>query len=149
MKLNTQGYRLICMFEGFSAKPYLCSAKVPTIGYGNTYYLNGKKVTLLDKPITELEAFEMFKAIADKFADKVSKLVTAPIDQAQFNAIVSLTYNIGPANFQKSTLLRKVNFNHNDPSIRAEFLKWNKAGGQVLKGLTIRRKAEVDIYFGE
>jgi len=149
MKLNTQGYRLICMFEGFSAKPYLCSAKVPTIGYGNTYYLNGKKVTLLDKPITELEAFEMFKAIADKFADKVSKLVTAPIDQSQFNALVSLTYNIGPANFQKSTLLRKVNFNHNDPSIRAEFLKWNKAGGQVLKGLTIRRKAEADIYFGE
>ena len=149
MKLNTQGYRLICMFEGFSAKPYLCSAKVPTIGYGNTYYLNGKKVTLLDKPITELEAFEMFKAIADKFADKVSKLVTAPIDQSQLNALVSLTYNIGPANFQKSTLLRKVNFNHNDPSIRAEFLKWNKAGGQVLKGLTIRRKAESDIYFGE
>jgi lysozyme len=137
------------MFEGFSAKPYLCSAKVPTIGYGNTYYLNGKKVTLLDKPITELEAFEMFKAIADKFADKVSKLVTAPVDQAQLNALVSLTYNIGPANFQKSTLLRKVNFNHNDPSIRAEFLKWNKAGGQVLKGLTIRRKAEADIYFGE
>ena len=136
------------MFEGFSAKPYLCSAKVPTIGYGNTYYLNGKKVTLLDKPITELEAFEMFKAIADKFADKVSKLVTAPVDQNQFNALVSLTYNIGPANFQKSTLLRKVNFNHNDPSIRAEFLKWNKAGGQVLKGLTIRRTAEADLYFG-
>lgn len=149
MKLNTQGYRLICMFEGFSAKPYLCSAKVPTIGYGNCYYLNGRRVTLLDKPITELEAFEMFKTIADKFADKVSKLVTAPLDQAQLNALVSLTYNIGPANFQKSTLLRKVNFNHNDPTIRAEFLKWNKAGGQVLKGLTIRRKAEADIYFGE
>ena len=148
MKLNTQGYRLICMFEGFSAKPYLCSAKVPTIGYGNCYYLNGKKVTLLDKPITELEAFEMFKAIADKFADKVSKLVTAPVDQNQFNALVSLSYNIGPANFQKSTLLKKVNFNHNDPSIRAEFLKWNKAGGQVLKGLTIRRTAEADLYFG-
>jgi lysozyme len=148
MKLNTQGYRLICMFEGFSAKPYLCSAKVPTIGYGNCYYLNGKKVTLLDKPITELEAFEMFKTIADKFADKVSKLVTTPVDQNQFNALVSLTYNIGPANFQKSTLLRKVNFNHNDPSIRAEFLKWNKAGGQVLKGLTIRRTAEADLYFG-
>jgi len=149
MKLNTQGYRLICMFEGFSAKPYLCSAKVPTIGYGNTYYLNGRRVTLLDKPITELEAFEMFKTIADKFAAKVSKLVTSPIDQSQLNALVSLCYNIGPANFEKSTLLRKVNFNHNDPSIRAEFLKWNKAGGQVLKGLTIRRKAEADIYFGE
>jgi lysozyme len=148
MKLNTQGYRLICMFEGFSAKPYLCSAKVPTIGYGSTYYLNGRRVTLLDKPITELEAFEMFKAIADKFADKVSKLVTSPVDQNQFNALCSLCYNIGPANFAKSTLLKKVNFNHNDPSIRAEFLKWNKAGGQVLKGLTIRRTAEADLYFG-
>ena len=136
------------MFEGFSAKPYLCSAKVPTIGYGSTYYLNGRRVTLLDKPITELEAFEMFKTIADKFADKVSKLVTTPVDQNQFNALVSLAYNIGPANFQKSTLLKKVNFNHNDPSIRAEFLKWNKAGGQVLKGLTIRRTAEADLYFG-
>ena len=136
------------MFEGFSAKPYLCSAKVPTIGYGNTYYLNGRRVTLLDKPITELDAFEMFKAIADKFADKVSKIVTAPVDQNQFNALVSIAYNIGPANFAKSTLLKKVNFNHNDPSIRAEFLKWNKAGGQVLKGLTIRRTAEADLYFG-
>jgi lysozyme len=122
---------------------------VPTIGYGNTYYTNGKKVTLLDKPITELEAFEMFKVIADKFAARVSKLVTAPLDQGQFNALVSLCYNIGPSNFEKSTLLRKVNFNHFDPSIRAEFLKWNKAGGNVLKGLTIRRKAEADIYFGE
>jgi len=136
------------MFEGFSAKPYLCSAKVPTIGYGSTYYLNGRRVTLLDKPITELEAFEMFKTIADKFADKVSKLVTSPVDQNQFNSLCSLCYNIGPANFQKSTLLKKVNFNHNDPSIRAEFLKWNKAGGQVLKGLTIRRTAEADLYFG-
>jgi lysozyme len=61
MKLNTQGYRLICMFEGFSAKPYLCSAKVPTIGYGSTYYLNGRRVTLLDKPITELEALRCSK----------------------------------------------------------------------------------------
>lgn len=149
MKLNTQGYRLICRFEGFSSKPYLDSIKVPTIGYGNTYYPNGKKVTLLDKPITELEAFEMFKTIADKFAAKVSKLVTAPLDQAQFNALCSICYNIGPSNFEKSTLLRKVNFNHFDPSIRAEFLKWNKAGGQVLKGLTIRRTAEAEIYFGE
>jgi len=149
MKLNTAGYRLICRFEGFSSKPYLDSIKVPTIGYGNTFYSNGKRVSLLDQPITELEAFEMFKTIADKFAAKVSKLVTAPLDQGQFNALVSLTYNIGPANFEKSTLLRKVNFNHFDPSIREEFMKWNKAGGNVLKGLTIRRKAEADIYFGE
>lgn len=148
MKLNNDGYRLITKFEGFSSKPYLCSAKVPTIGYGSTYYASGKKVTLLDTPITELQAFELFKTIADKFAAKVSKLVTAPINQNQFNALVSLAYNIGLANFEKSTILKKVNANHNDQSIWSEFLKWTKAGGQVLRGLIKRREAEADYYFG-
>ena len=53
MKLNEEGYQMIMNFEGLSLKPYLCSAGVPTIGYGNTYYPNGKKVTLKDKPITK------------------------------------------------------------------------------------------------
>jgi lysozyme len=147
MKLNSEGYRLITKFEGFSAKPYLCSAKVPTIGYGNTYYTNGKKVTLLDKQITETEAFEMFKTIADKFADKVSKLVTYPINQNQFNSLVSLSYNIGIAAFQLSTLLKMVNENANNPKIKDQFLRWNKAGGKVVRGLTLRRNEEAFIYF--
>ena len=75
MKLNNAGYLLITEFEGYSAKPYLCSAKVPTIGYGSTYYSDNKRVTMLDKEITKLQAFEMFKIIADRFASKVSKLV--------------------------------------------------------------------------
>jgi len=147
MKLNSEGYRLITKFEGFSAKPYLCSAKVPTIGYGNTYYLNGKKVTLLDQPITELEAFEMFKEIADRFADKVSKLVTYPINQNQFNSLVSLCYNIGVSAFQLSTLLKMVNENGKNPKIKDQFLRWNKAGGKVINGLTKRRENEVLVYF--
>jgi len=147
MKLNSEGYRLITKFEGFSAKPYLCSAKVPTIGYGNTYYTNGKKVTLLDKPITETEAFEMFKTIADRFADKVSKLVTYPINQNQFNSLVSICYNIGVSAFQLSTLLKMVNENANNPKIKDQFLRWNKAGGRVVRGLTLRRNEEAFIYF--
>lgn len=147
MKLNSDGYRLITKFEGFSAKPYLCSAKVPTIGYGNTYYTNGKKVTLLDKPITETEAFEMFKTIADRFADKVSKLVTYPINQNQFNSLVSICYNIGVSAFQLSTLLKMVNENANNPKIKDQFLRWNKAGGKVVRGLTLRRNEEAFIYF--
>ena len=147
MKLNSEGYRLITKFEGFSAKPYLCSAKVPTIGYGNTYYTNGKKVTLLDKPITETEAFEMFKTIADRFADKVSKLVTYPINQNQFNSLVSICYNIGVSAFQLSTLLKMVNENANNPKIKDQFLRWNKAGGRVIRGLTLRRNEEAFIYF--
>ena len=65
MKLNEEGYKLITKFEGFSSKPYLCSAKIPTIGYGNTYYPDGKRVTLLDDDITKEKAFEIFKFIAE------------------------------------------------------------------------------------
>lgn len=147
MKLNNNGYLLICEFEGLSLKPYLCPAKIPTIGYGNTYYPDGKRVTLLDKEITKLQAFDMFKVIADKFASKVSKLVTSPLNQNQFNALVSLAYNIGIGNFQSSTLLKKVNKNHNDILIGLEFKKWNKVNKKEVIGLTRRRLYESIIYF--
>jgi len=147
MKLNNRGYLLITEFEGFSAKPYLCSAKIPTIGFGNTYYPDGKRVSMLDKEITRVQAFEMFKYIADRFANRVSKLVTSPLNQNQFNALVSLAYNIGIAAFTNSTLLKKVNANHNDKSIELEFKKWNKVNKKEVAGLTRRRNYEADIYF--
>ena len=65
----------------------------------------------------------------------------------QFDALVSFAYNVGVGNFAKSTLLKKVNANPNDPTIRSEFEKWNKANGRVLKGLVTRRKEEADLYF--
>lgn len=147
MKLNNDGYRLIAKHEGFRGKPYLCPARIPTIGYGNTYYPDGKRVTLLDKEITEQQGFEMFKEIADRFARKVSRLVTSPINQNQFNALVSFAYNVGMGNLMKSTLLKKVNANHNDFTIRNEFMKWNRANGKELRGLTLRRRDEANIYF--
>jgi lysozyme len=147
MKLNNSGYLLITEFEGFSAKPYLCSAKIPTIGYGNTYYSDNKRVTMLDKEITKVQAFEMFKTIADRFADKVNKLVTSPLNQNQFNALVSLAYNIGTGNFASSTILKKVNKNHNDASIELEFKKWNKVNKKEVAGLTRRRLYESKVYF--
>jgi lysozyme len=147
MKLNNEGYLLITEFEGFSSKPYLCPAKIPTIGFGSTYYTNGEKVTMLDKEITRLQAFNMFKSIADKFGSKVSKLVTSPLNQNQFNALVSFAYNVGIGNFASSTLLKKVNINHNDPTIELEFKKWNKANKKELEGLTKRRNYEAHIYF--
>jgi len=147
MKLNNSGYLLITEFEGFSAKPYLCSAKIPTIGFGNTYYPDGKRVTMLDKEVTKFQAFEMFKYIADKFASTVSKLVTSPLNQNQFNALVSLAYNIGTGNFASSTLLKKVNKNHNDSTIELEFKKWNKVNKKEVAGLTRRRLYESKVYF--
>jgi len=146
MKLNNDGYKLICEFEGLKLKPYLCSAKVPTIGYGNTYYPNGKKVTLLDEPITKEYAFEIFKIIADKYALRVSKLVISNINQNQFNSLVSFAYNVGIASLQNSTLLKKVNANPNDKTIANEFKKWIRAGGVIVQGLVNRRESEIINY---
>lgn len=147
MKLNEQGYKLIAKHEGLSLKPYLCPARVPTIGYGNTYYSDGKKVTMQDKPITKEQAYELLKIVADKFARQVDAVVTANVTQNQFNALVSFAYNIGIGNFQKSTLLRMVNLSPQNESIRAQFMRWNKSGGVELRGLTNRRTDEANLYF--
>ena len=155
MKLNEEGYQMIMNFEGLSLKPYLCSAGVPTIGYGNTYYPNGKKVTMRDKPITKEYAIEIFKFIADLFAKDVNNLLKTTVTQNQFNALVSFAYNVGsdidaddiPEGLGDSTLLKKVNKNPNDLSIMAEFLKWNKSNGKVSNGLVKRRKLEAKLYF--
>ena len=147
MKLDLNGYNLICEFEGLKLKPYLCSAKIPTIGYGNTYYPNGKRVTLLDDAITKEYAFEMFKTIADKFAKRVDDMVKTELTQNQFNALVSFAYNVGTGAFATSTLLKKVNDNPNDATIKNEFLKWVRANKKVIQGLVNRRNKEALIYF--
>jgi lysozyme len=147
MKLNNAGYLLIAEFEGFSSKPYLCSAKVPTIGYGSTFYADGSKITMNDKPISKYLAFEMFKTIADKFTIGVLKCVKKEINQNMLNSLVSLAYNIGISNFMNSTLLKKVNANPNDKTIFAEFCKWNKVGKKEIAGLTKRRNKEAVNYF--
>lgn len=155
MKLNEEGYQMIMNFEGLSLKPYLCSAGVPTIGYGNTYYPNGKKVTMRDKPITKEYAIEIFKFIADLFAKDVNNLLKTTVTQNQFNALVSFAYNVGsdidaddiPEGLGDSTLLKKVNKNPNDLSIMAEFLKWVRSNGKVSNGLVKRRKLEAKLYF--
>jgi lysozyme len=147
MILDNKGFLFITKHEGLRLKPYLCPAKIPTIGYGNTYYSDGKRVTLLDKDITKQEAFDMFKEVANRFAKRVNELVTTELTQNQFNALVSFAYNVGTGNFSSSTLLKKVNKNPNDLTIKAEFLRWNKAGGKVINGLTNRRNEEAILYF--
>jgi lysozyme len=147
MKLDESGYKLIQEFEGLSLVPYLCSAKVATIAYGSTFYPSGKKVTMNDQPISLLTAKWMLKETADKFAADVDKLVKSKLTQNQFNALVSFAFNLGVTALGRSTLLKKVNVNPNDITITNEFLKWNKAGGKVLNGLTKRRTKEAKLYF--
>jgi len=146
MKLNKAGADLIKSFEGCKLKAYRCSALRWTIGFGNTFYEDGSPV-MQGHAISQQKAEDMFELIANEFAAKVAKLVTSNVTDNQFGALVSFAYNCGVVNLQKSTLLKKVNANHNDPSIKAEFLKWNKASGKVLAGLTRRREAESNLYF--
>jgi len=146
MTLNKAGADLIKSFEGCKLKAYQCSAMKWTIGYGNTFYEDGKPVKMGDA-ITQEKAEQLFELISADFSSKVAKLVPSHITPNQFGALTSFAYNCGVVNLQKSTLLKKVNANPNDPTIKDEFLKWNKAGGNVLAGLTRRREAEANLYF--
>lgn len=146
-KIGNEGINLIKRFEGLKLKPYICPAGVPTIGYGNTFYENGTRVKMTDPAITEERATELLKNSLISFEKYVDSYCIDTITQNQFDALVSFCFNVGPANLKKSTLLKKVNANSNDESIRAEFMKWTKGGGRVLKGLVTRRTAEADLYF--
>jgi len=132
--------------EGLRLNAYLCPAGVPTIGYGATFYEDGAKVKLGDK-ITIDRADSLLLHTVTAFAGNVGKLIKSQVNQNQFDALVSFAYNVGVGALAKSTLLKKVNKNPNDPSIRVEFMKWTKAGGKELQGLVKRRKQEADLYF--
>ena len=146
-KTGKAGIDMIKTFEGFRAAPYKCSAGVPTIGYGATFYPGGKKVTMTDAAITEEQAVELLANMLVSFEKYVDSYCIDTITQNQFDALVSFAYNLGPANLKASTLLKKVNANPNDESIKLEFMKWVKAGGKTLKGLVRRREAESELYF--
>ena len=147
---------LIKQFEGFKPKPYLDSASIPTIGIGTIRYPNGVRVTMRDPEITLAKAEEYLMHDLDAFKKDVSWLTKdVNLNINQYNALVSFAYNVGsdididttPEGLGDSTLLKKVLINPNDPSIAEEFKKWNKAGGKVVKGLTIRRQKEAELYF--
>lgn len=147
MKTSESGIRLIAKFEGFRSAPYLDAVGVPTIGYGNTFYPDNRKVTMNDKPITQEQARELLKVVVSGFEREVLKLLKVGLNQNQFDALLSFTYNLGAKNLSESTLLKRINANPNDPDISNQFMKWNRANGKVLAGLTRRRKEESDLYF--
>lgn len=146
-KTSKKGIDLIKKYEGFRSKPYLCPAKVPTIGYGATYYPNGQKVKLTDAAIDEKHATLLLEAMLVPYEKSVDSFCRDDINQNQFDALVSFAYNLGTSALKNSTLLKKVNTNPNDPAISKEFAKWVNAGGRRLEGLVKRRKEEAKIYF--
>jgi len=149
MKVNqigAKGLNLIKKYEGFKSKPYLCPSSIPTIGYGATYYPDGRKVKLTDKPITQKEADTMLLNMLKHYEQGVDSFTTDKVNQNQFDALVSIGYNIGLQALKGSTLIRKVNLDPNDKTIKNEFMRWTKANGKVLDGLLCRRKEEADLY---
>ena len=145
MEVNKAGRDLIKQFEGCKLKAYKCPANLWTISWGLTFYPDGKKVKEGDV-ITQQQAEEYFNAVVDDFAKQVDILVKSNVTANNFSAIVSFAYNVGIGNLKKSTLLKKVNANPKDATIPAEFRKWVRANGEVLKGLVRRRDAEAKLY---
>jgi lysozyme len=147
MQISESGLGLIAKFEGLrlSAYPDPGTGDEPwTIGYGTTIYPNGHKVRK-GHVVTRAEALEYLQHDTKKFADSVNRLVKVPLNQNQFDALVSFTYNIGEGALQRSTLLRKLN-SGDYRSAANEFGKWVNAGGKELDGLVIRRAAERDLF---
>lgn len=135
-------------FEGYSSKPYLCPSGIPTIGYGNTIYPNGERVTMDDPEIDEKEANKMLLDTIKSVEKQVKNVLEVKLPAHKMAALISFTYNVGIGNLSKSTLLAWVNSNPDYSEIPSQFRRWNKGGGRVLKGLVRRREAEVEVWEG-
>ena len=133
-------------FEGFRGKPYLCPAGVPTIGYGSTYYADGRKVALTDPPMSEPDAAALLlQELQHTYLPGVLRnCPTLLTDEKKCNAIVDFAYNLGTGRLQTSTLKRKINAQDWDGA-NEQLLLWTKSGGRVLPGLLKRRNAECQL----
>ncbi|WP_329413993.1 lysozyme [Acinetobacter indicus] len=144
MHISPSGIDLICNFEGKRLAAYDDGVGVWTIGFGTTVYPNGIKVMKGDT-CTEAQAKTYMAHDLKKFEATVNKAVTVQLNQNQFDALVSLAYNIGTNAFSKSTLVKKLNAN----DIRGaadQFDVWVNAGGKRMQGLVNRRTVEKALF---
>ncbi|MFW2148666.1 lysozyme [Acinetobacter sp. TY1] len=144
MQVSTEGVALICCFEGLKLKAYDDGVGIWTIGFGTTIYPNGIKVKKGDT-CTEAQAKVYIAHDLKTFESAVNSGVTVPINQNQFDALVSLTYNIGTGAFIESTLLKKLNLG-DFKAAATQFAVWNKGGGKVMQGLVNRRAEERKLF---
>ena len=147
MHISDEGLELIKHFEGCELEAYKCAAGVWTIGYGHT-----KNIQEGDKWSQDKADFMLWRELEEEYEQYVHDYVHVPLNQSQFDALVSWTYNLGPANLKASTMLKKLN-NGEYEEVPAQMARWNKAtvNGKrtVLEGLTRRRKAEGQLFEGK
>jgi lysozyme len=166
VKLSKAGEDLMHRFEGFRSKPYLCPAHIWTIGYGHVLYqeqirlpvvrVEGKNIPIIRKEMpmraednrafTKTEIDELFRADVGTFERGVLRLVPGVVGrQGAFDALVSISFNFGLGNLQRSTI--RMRANRGDWNGAAEaFRVWTKGGGKVLPGLVKRREAEIALF---
>ena len=144
MKINAAGLDLIKRWEGLRLTAYQDSGGVWTIGYGHTAEA-GPPAPKAGMKITEKEANDILTRDLGQYERAVTKAISVAPTSNQFAAMVSLCYNIGPTNFAKSSVVRRMNEGNSKAAADA-FLLWNKAGGKVLKGLTARREDEKKLF---
>lgn len=135
-------------FEGLHLTPYLCPAGVPTIGYGATRYLDGRAVRLGDQAISREAAERLLEQQLERiYLPSVLRLCPGVDGEGRLAALIDFCFNLGAGALSASTLRRRVNAGRWD-EVPKELMRWNKAGGRVLRGLTIRRQAEAELTMG-
>lgn len=145
MFASKKAYELIAKWEGFKGSPYLCPANIPTIGYGSTYYPDGRKVQLTDKPINEAKAMDILCQVSEYKVDGINRYLNIQLKQHQFDALVSFVYNVGLEAFRNSTMLRKINAGDIKGAAK-EFDRWVYSNGSKLRGLVRRREDEKRLF---
>lgn len=156
MKVSQKCIDQIKRDEGVRNRPYQCPALLWTVGVGHVIDPNHAKVPMAnrkqlpipagwDRVLSNEEIDEILRKDLARFEQGVSRLITAPITQGQFDALVSFSFNVGLGNLQNSTLRMKVNRQDYEGAAE-QFLVWTKAGGKVLAGLVKRRTHEKEMF---
>jgi lysozyme len=145
-KTNKAGIDLIKSFEGLFLKAYLDPINIPTIGYGTIKYPDGKAVTMKDPVISEAQATQYLEHEVNEKVSNVERMVKVALNDNEFAALVSFSYNVGWQALEKSTLMKLLNAGADRTAVADQFLRWNKAGGKELAGLTRRRQAERSLF---
>jgi lysozyme len=145
MQINAGGLSIILVAEGFASTPYRCPAGIASIGYGSTVLLDGRRVKMDSPKVTKDEAKALLRRHLDHVETGILRFVRVPLNENEFSALCSWTYNLGIGRLQSSTLRAKLNRGERLGAAN-EFPKWRRAGGRVLRGLVIRREAERQLF---
>jgi len=154
MKMSSNGKHLLAKWEGVEKKVYKDSAGLDTIGVGHlitkselaskSINLNGEEVAYANG-LNDQQIMDLLEKDLVRFNEAVEKYVTVTLNQNQFDALVSFSFNVGVGNFKSSTLLKILNKGDYD-GVPAQFRRWNKAGGRVVEGLKNRREKEIKLW---